>query len=783
MKKYFPLEYEDGEIGKVPLCETDYFRRLQLLCAACNLALRGSYITACNRKYHIEHFTCSMCDHLFGPSDSYYEHENKVYCQKHYCEHFAARCRGCTAAILQQFIEIYRNGSVQRWHPDCYMIYKFLNVKLSGNIKHLDPDDAASGAQSIVEKSSRIWSVLSTYEERAASIISDMLLKASSGQPKEALAAGEKFVDQLEVLFISIEKLDKKIRSKNGKYTVYSREVRMLCKKIIAFFVAISNRNGSNEDLNKTMLPTVAGLAHYLKILMRVALTTALRLERDHWDTQSLRHLLYALESHGKNPTLPLSAKVDARGNICIVCQNIIEEDCFAVGLTPRWHYNCLRCNECAKSLRKEYRSANWIEGKKSVLCQACNQLQGGSNDGSVVRISKLKQYIFLVRIALLSATEIVSNGASYNMQEKCFFNVFENESDDANGEEDEDGGEEQIIQTPTTPAEAGAQQFPLPQGMRKENYSAQVDGERRRRTENMGRKVSDTARKARHSRIVNLPEGDYAPVQSAEEKNNTKDQNSNNKSPEHQSHQRHSSTILHVIDDSPTAPTGPNIVSPQYIDYRSITLDDIERVYVSQNFSGVKNPENVNKSSNNKTKTTTETETETGAGAEAEAANNNEEQKHSADPENLQKISLITSEGEGRLGSDQFISDLPDKDHFILRHVALAALSRLLDQSSLVDDLLPLLETRKSSLWEKFGKAFRATGQDKKTSKKKVIFGAPLEYLCENYYSESVNGAGPCTLRIPQILDDLITVLRSKGKKSVYIYIYIYFFFFFFFL
>ena len=29
-----------------PLCETDYFRRLDLICANCSGALRGSYITA-----------------------------------------------------------------------------------------------------------------------------------------------------------------------------------------------------------------------------------------------------------------------------------------------------------------------------------------------------------------------------------------------------------------------------------------------------------------------------------------------------------------------------------------------------------------------------------------------------------------------------------------------------------------------------------------------------------------------------------------------------------------
>lgn len=44
--KFFPI---DGSNGKQnPLCERDYFRRLNLICEKCGMALRGSYITACS---------------------------------------------------------------------------------------------------------------------------------------------------------------------------------------------------------------------------------------------------------------------------------------------------------------------------------------------------------------------------------------------------------------------------------------------------------------------------------------------------------------------------------------------------------------------------------------------------------------------------------------------------------------------------------------------------------------------------------------------------------------
>lgn len=44
--KFFPIEGTDGKHH--PLCERDYFRRLNLICGKCEQALRGSYITACS---------------------------------------------------------------------------------------------------------------------------------------------------------------------------------------------------------------------------------------------------------------------------------------------------------------------------------------------------------------------------------------------------------------------------------------------------------------------------------------------------------------------------------------------------------------------------------------------------------------------------------------------------------------------------------------------------------------------------------------------------------------
>ena len=229
--KFFPVDDDKGK-GQYPLCETDYFRRLDLLCSKCGGALRGSYVTALDRKYHIDHFTCSVCTTAFGAKDSYYEHDGMVYCHYHYSTRFAQRCNGCQTAILKQFVEIFRNGQNQHWHPECYMIHKFWNVRLAkangDSPLEVASDDDASEEQrnkmrdeeeTMEERTYRIWSVLSQFEESSAACISDMLLHVSNGAYMEGVLVAKKFISYVEILFTGTDRLDSYViaSGKNGK--------------------------------------------------------------------------------------------------------------------------------------------------------------------------------------------------------------------------------------------------------------------------------------------------------------------------------------------------------------------------------------------------------------------------------------------------------------------------------------------------------------------------------------------------------------------------------------
>ncbi|KAF8449038.1 hypothetical protein L210DRAFT_1054725 [Boletus edulis BED1] len=418
--KFFPIDGPDGK--QQPLCERDYFRRLNLICAKCGLALRGSYITACNKKYHVEHFTCSLCPTLFGPQDSYYEHDGDVYCHFHYSTRFATKCAGCSSAILKQFVEINRNMRDECWHPECYMINKFWNVKVvsrrsSGSISdgsELEPsyvdEEKRETPVSLKEKQARmeqlvyrIWTVLSAFEESSAACISDMLRQVSNGQYLDAIRMAEKFILHVEVLFGTIDDLEHHCARLNLKGMSHVREARMLCRKTVDLFTLLSRtqETGSRRiGMTQELLALVTGIAHYLKILIRIALTGALKLEREQSVREAMPsfldklHLLavqggdpaarriiknsngevvgqtsganlgtqgvtygfrsLAPELAGESPFLATSPSKLSVSNPpsdrCIKCAQAVEEDCVRLATYQRWHSHCLQCNNCGKA-------------------------------------------------------------------------------------------------------------------------------------------------------------------------------------------------------------------------------------------------------------------------------------------------------------------------------------------------------------------------------------------------------------------------------------------------
>lgn len=453
-KKFFPVDDGDGS-PEYPLCEVDYFRRLNLLCFKCGGALRASYITALDRKYHIEHFTCLMCPTVFGAQDSYYEHDDKVYCHYHYSTKFAQRCTGCQTAILKQFVEIFRNGQNQHWHPECYMIHKFWNVRLSLSGSDIaetaGPDEDATEEKRILvreeedqmeDKVYRIWSVLSTFEESSAACISDMLLHVSNGAYMDGVLVAKKFIWHVDVLFGATDRLDALVASHNMKGKMagmrpfgdqmliilglsYGREAKLLCKKIVAFFSLLSKTQETGVrklGVTQELLSLVTGLAHYLKLLIRISLQGALKLERERRSVKGLHSFLDELGNlnpiKNSEQTLDLTTGVsqlaEQRSDICYKCKEPIDDECVKFG-QQRWHGHHLHCGFCQRNLGESLDDAIWSELEAEVICRNCNNEKRPVCDSVAVfeKVTRLQQYVYLLRVALARLLSLLRSGGT----------------------------------------------------------------------------------------------------------------------------------------------------------------------------------------------------------------------------------------------------------------------------------------------------------------------------------------------------------------------------------
>jgi len=235
---------------------------LDLICVKCGRAIRGPHISALNKKYHLDHFTCTVCDVVFQPNASYYEHDGKIYCQTHYAALFAQRCGGCHTPVLTQLIEVNENtDSKEQWHPSCYMIYKSWNVKLELENEvskdSIDPKDYVAVIEKqkfVKEKIDRIWTVLSAFEESSAECMTEILSCLSDNLYLKYIEQASNFVCHVEVLFSGIDEIEAKLKKFNDKTGLqHTKEPKLLAKKIVNFFLLLKHLNG-NSNSNSSSL-------------------------------------------------------------------------------------------------------------------------------------------------------------------------------------------------------------------------------------------------------------------------------------------------------------------------------------------------------------------------------------------------------------------------------------------------------------------------------------------------------------------------------------------------
>lgn len=210
----------------------------------------------------------------------------------------------------------------------------------------------------------------------------------------------------------------------------YGREAKLLCKKIVAFFALLSKTQETGVrklGVTQELLSLVTGLAHYLKLLIRIGLQGALKLEREksapdglHNFLEHLRDLESLAQMDDENAPLDLMAGVeglaDQLSDCCISCKEPIDDECVLLGQS-RWHIKPphLSCVACEKDLTVDLQGALWSASEEKAYCDDCAHQQnlGSAVQSGFIPVSKLQQFIFLLKVALARLLAVLRSGGT----------------------------------------------------------------------------------------------------------------------------------------------------------------------------------------------------------------------------------------------------------------------------------------------------------------------------------------------------------------------------------
>ncbi|KAH9924759.1 uncharacterized protein B0H18DRAFT_1011057 [Fomitopsis serialis] len=837
--KFFPIDGPDGK--QHPLCERDYFRRLNLICAKCGMALRGSYITACNKKFHVEHFSCSVCPTLFGPQDSYYEHEGDVYCHYHYSTRFATKCAGCNSAILKQFVEINRNMRDECWHPECYMINKFWNVKVVARRPALPPsgDDSVPNSEeppwveeertetavSLKDKQIqmeqqvyRIWTVLSAFEESSAACISDMLRQVSNGQYLEAIRMAEKFILHVEVLFATIDDLEWHFARLKQKGMSHVREARMLCRKTVDLFTLLSHTQETGArrmGMTQELLALVTGLAHYLKILIRIALTGALKLEREqnvHEALTSFLDKLHMLAVQGGSPSAKRMMKrangelmmpaegdgnfgtqgvtfgfrslapenagespfasgprdpglskvnvVNPPSDLCVKCSQTVEEDCVRLGTYQRWHSHCVQCSTCGKTAAvpapKEPappKSQDDRDKDKDTPKLSTARRPPANVAFFIYEVDSVKETSSFGPVPIvLYCTEHGHSGCRSGFQAVSRLEQYAFLLNVALRRLYVLLKKRGVVQLAPAPSQIG--------NHREDDPYRDAGEINRLKSVHLDRKLSATARVPRRSTVVESPTGKVAQPADV-----VTTQRPHELVPSHSFR-----ATPHGVTPSPSRQ--PQLQrSPQQLSQQQPpqqqpsqqpsrippgTIDtnpqgQVLRPPFARNNTGVMIVDDSAPTSP--------------TGGVDDPVGGIEDGITLADIPQIVEAAQAREQRRSlpRQSSIPFIAELNTLELAVVKHCAVLVLQRspLRDQFDL-EEILELVEMKKSTFWNRLFKP----GNDKKNVKKKGIFGVPLELLVEREGAESLLGASRAAVKIPSFVEDVISSMRQMDMS-----------------
>jgi len=172
--------------------------------------------------------------------------------------------------------------------------------------------------------------------------------------------------------------------------------------------------------VTQELLSLVTGLAHYLKLLIRISLQGALKLEREQRSMEGLHRFLDELgdmdsvKDCEQNLNLGVSGLEDQQSDLCYYCQEPIDDECSQSGET-RWHKKHLSCHHCQRMLADDLENALWSHQERQAFCRRCveERHQGPDAIADFEHVSRLQQYVYLLRVALARLLKVLRSGGT----------------------------------------------------------------------------------------------------------------------------------------------------------------------------------------------------------------------------------------------------------------------------------------------------------------------------------------------------------------------------------
>ena len=501
-----------------------------------------------------------------------------------------------------------------------------------------------------------------------------------------------------------------------------------MVKKVIQFFGLLTKTQETGVrklGVTQELLSLVTGLAHYLKLLIRISLQGALKFEREQQSAQGLDMFLEGLGNleplkkleESENLNEGVAGLVGEHSDLCHHCQERVEEACAKAG-TLTWHIRHLQCGYCQRLVGDEVDTTYWLESEQRVICQRDFQERNHSRSNCIQFqvVSRLKQYVHLLRVALARLLALLKSASS-----------LPHTSDDPNlARYDSDDGHrvgKQQLKPPLLRSNTRSKSYA---GSSKDDqnissYEETVGEMKRLRSTRMDKTLSMSMKKARTSRVIEAsrPEGEE-PGQ---------------KTPN-----------FRVIEGND--PNKEVITELPFGNQDGITLDDIPRLVASQ--QAKEQRPNASKYARSHLPGVGPREARIRTGHRRDFSGGNE---------------LDAGGDHLPQRTKKYFSELSALEYFIVRHVAVLSMQPLLEGHYTLEDLLGLIEVRKpGGLWSKFGKAFQNNKQ--KASKKKGVFGVPLDVLVERDGVDCTHGIGPGAMRVPAFVDDSISAMRQMDMS-----------------